>query len=164
MSTTVEEERLRFEGDFDKWNQPEAYALMQRLANSLAVFTKHYDKRWMDRWGDDYQSSTFSLHTFGQLREALRVLEEADTFVTRSSSRTMSHEISEVDKWIIKWADADADVTRLKAILADAERVMAPNIYPKPDVGPEHPYSVLQRIRAALSPDTTPQHDQEDGR
>lgn len=65
----------------------EARGLIQRLANSLAVFTKHYDKRWMDNWGDDDQSSTFSLHTFGQLREALKVLEEADALVTRRAAR-----------------------------------------------------------------------------
>ena len=55
--------------------------LIQRLANSLAVFTKHYDT-WMERWGDDEQSSTFSRHTFGELRQARKLIEEADALPT----------------------------------------------------------------------------------
>jgi hypothetical protein len=51
--------------------------LIQRLANSLAVFTKHYET-WMDRWADEERSSTFSRHTFGELRQALNLLKEAD--------------------------------------------------------------------------------------
>lgn len=67
----------------------EARDLIQRLANSLAVFTKHYDKQWMDNWGDDDQSSTFSRHTFGQLRDASKLLEEADAFATRRRARSL---------------------------------------------------------------------------
>ncbi len=54
-----------------------AEALAMRLANSLAAFTKHHEK-WMDRWDDDAQSSTFSRHTFGELRKARKLIEEAD--------------------------------------------------------------------------------------
>lgn len=62
-----------------------AEALAVRLANSLAVFTKHYD-RWMERWDDDAQSSTFSRHTFGELRKARKLIEEADA-LSASTSR-----------------------------------------------------------------------------
>lgn len=47
-------------------------------------------------------------------------------------------------------AAKDAEIARLREALVAAESVMAKNIYPKPDVGPEHPWSVLQNVRAAL--------------
>lgn len=37
-------------------------------------------------------------------------------------------------------------VTALRDLIAVCDR----NIYPKPDAGPDHPWSVLQRARAAL--------------
>jgi hypothetical protein len=50
--------------------------LVQRLAKSLSVFTKHHDS-WMDKRDDDKESSTFSRHTFGELRTALKLIDEA---------------------------------------------------------------------------------------
>lgn len=44
-----------------------------------------------------------------------------------------------------------AERDALLAALIDAEKVMAKNIYPKPDAGPEHQWSVLERVRAAIS-------------
>lgn len=38
----------------------------------------------------------------------------------------------------------------LYAALEAAEAVMSTHVYPKPDVGPEHPYAVLCRMREAL--------------
>lgn len=35
--------------------------------------------------------------------------------------------------------------------LRDAEVVMRQNIYPKPDVQPDHPYAVLTRVRTAIA-------------
>lgn len=61
----------------------------------------------------------------------------------------------------LKWAVDDlrrgidplvAERDRLREALEAAERVMSQNIYPKPDVGPEHPYSVLLQVRKALEP------------
>ena len=44
----------------------------------------------------------------------------------------------------------DALVTDLVSALTDAEVLLTQNIYPKPDVGPDHPYSILLRVRAAI--------------
>jgi hypothetical protein len=50
-----------------------------------------------------------------------------------------------------KKASATQDrIEQLEAVLAEAEAVMSKNIQPKPDVGPDHPWAVLQRVRAAL--------------
>lgn len=64
---------------------PSPYAhmvgLVDRLAASLAAFTKHYDPQWMEPpdWAttDDSDCSTFSKHTFGELRKASKLVEEA---------------------------------------------------------------------------------------
>ena len=49
-------------------------------------------------------------------------------------------------------ADEAADeIERLRASLSECVAVMEKNIYPKPDVGPGHPYSVLCRARDLTS-------------
>lgn len=51
--------------------------LVQRLVASLAVFTKHYEY-WMDDWKDDKETSSYSRHTFGDLRNARKLIDEAN--------------------------------------------------------------------------------------
>lgn len=42
-------------------------------------------------------------------------------------------------------------IAELEAALRDCERVMARAIYPKPDAGHDHPWSVLSRARVVLA-------------
>jgi len=53
--------------------------------------------------------------------------------------------------WSERARAAEAEHDRLREALREAERVVDKFIYPKPDVGPDHPYSALKRIRAALA-------------
>lgn len=57
-----------------------------------------------------------------------------------------SGQISEVRAMLTKANNARP----LAAALAECIAVMQRNITPKPDVGPDHPYSVLTRAEAAL--------------
>lgn len=58
--------------------------LVDRLAASLAVFTRHYES-WMDDWKDGELTSTYSRHTVGDLRNALRLIEEANVSLHRQT-------------------------------------------------------------------------------
>lgn len=58
--------------------------LVERLSASLAVFTRHYES-WMDDWKDGEQTSTYSRHTFGDLRNALRLIDEANVSLHRQT-------------------------------------------------------------------------------
>lgn len=58
--------------------------LVERLAASLAVFTRHYESG-MDDWKDVDQTSTYSRHTFGDLRNALRLIDEANASLHRQT-------------------------------------------------------------------------------
>jgi hypothetical protein len=51
--------------------------LLQRLVESLSVFTRHYES-WMDDREDDRETSSYSRHTFGDLRNARKLIEQAD--------------------------------------------------------------------------------------
>ena len=46
-----------------------AEARVQDMRTALAPFVQHYES-WMDAYPDNHESSTFSRHTFGQLRAA----------------------------------------------------------------------------------------------
>jgi len=48
---------------------------LAKAAEALEKFTGHYEP-WMDRWADDAESSTFSRHTFGQLRSARAIISQ----------------------------------------------------------------------------------------
>lgn len=66
--------------------QPVSTALIERLTKALEPFCKHYEP-WMERWNDQEASSTFSRHTFGDLREALAAINEARSVLYASTSR-----------------------------------------------------------------------------
>lgn len=59
-------------------------AKIERLTKALEPFCKHYEP-WMERWDDQEASSTFSRHTFGDIREALAALRDARS--AQSTSR-----------------------------------------------------------------------------
>jgi hypothetical protein len=61
--------------------------LIEHLAKSLAVFTKHYD-RWMDKWSPEEQCACFSRHTYGDLRKARELVKEADSLVSTPIAHT----------------------------------------------------------------------------
>lgn len=48
----------------------------------------------------------------------------------------------------------DARIADLEAALKDCVRAMSLSIYPKPDAGPDHPWSVLKRAKQALGVET----------
>ena len=52
--------------------------LARRLADSLEVFTQHYES-WMEYHGDDENSNLFFRHTFGDLRHAIKLINEANS-------------------------------------------------------------------------------------
>lgn len=62
---------------------PEAHlvGLVGRLTACLDAFTKHYDPQWMDppKWAteNDSDCGMFSKHTFGDLRKARKLIDEA---------------------------------------------------------------------------------------
>jgi DNA-binding helix-hairpin-helix protein with protein kinase domain len=74
---------------------------------------------------------------------------QADAFAVEAASRTVAH----VKHAPESGANADliAAAPDLLAALLDVETVMARAIYPKPDAPPEHPWSVLQRVRGAIA-------------
>ncbi|MGJ4857026.1 hypothetical protein ACN6KF_003010 [Labrys sp. La1] len=60
-----------------------------------------------------------------------------------------------LDKELFAWNTRayepdQARIAELTEALRALIEVASRNIYPKPDVGPEHPWSVLERARAAL--------------
>jgi hypothetical protein len=57
-----------------------AVDLAGHLALSLSVFTKHYES-WMNDRGENVQSSSFSRHTFGELRQAIALIKKADALI-----------------------------------------------------------------------------------
>lgn len=71
--------------------QPASTALVERLTKALEPFCKHYEP-WMERWDDQEASSTFSRHTFGDLREALAALNEARAALSASQSTSSEGE------------------------------------------------------------------------
>jgi hypothetical protein len=58
--------------------------IVERLAASLAVFTRHYES-WMDDWKDGDETSTYSRHTFGDLRNGLKLIDEANVRLHRQT-------------------------------------------------------------------------------
>jgi hypothetical protein len=58
--------------------------LVERLSASLAVFTQHYES-WMDDWKDGDETSTYSRHTFGDLRNGLKLIDEANARLHRQT-------------------------------------------------------------------------------
>jgi hypothetical protein len=55
-------------------------AQVARLREALRPFVQHYES-WMDDYPDSDQSSMFSRHTFGQLREARAALDPSTEYV-----------------------------------------------------------------------------------
>lgn len=92
-------------------------------------------------------------HPDGGMREdelgAYVKFDDADAEIKRIQDLVTSSE-QERYRGAGKLVANNVAIMRLQALLAEVEAVMAKNIYPKPDVGPEHPWSVLQRVRAAL--------------
>jgi hypothetical protein len=43
------------------------------MIDALMIFTRHYEK-WMDEYPDDWEASTFSPVTLGQLRAAMKLV------------------------------------------------------------------------------------------
>lgn len=50
---------------------------IEALRNALEVFIKHYEP-WMDKYPDDTQSSSYSIHTFGDIRKARAAIKDGE--------------------------------------------------------------------------------------